>query len=206
MVFFQCPCTLIKKENPSFLIYKEMQMGSGATSYMRKGLLIYEEIRKYFTIYEKAVSHIWLCTRSLWISLYMRKIYFLFYQCSWRPSVLTCVSTQPNNLKIYIYSIVLLHLDQHFIGRKSYRSGRERTLEISGRGRNAGSVIYPMCCVLTNKAPGLCNKLSLLPSESRTRARGEGDTHTPLNWPQTLEGGGLSARDCLRDSQTICSF
>jgi hypothetical protein len=101
---------------------------------------------------------------------------------------------------------VLLHLDQHFIERESYRSGRERTLEISGRGRNAGSVIYPMCCVLTNKAPGLCNQLSLLPSESRTRARGEGDTHTPLNWPQTLEGGGLSARDCLRDSQAICSF
>jgi hypothetical protein len=101
---------------------------------------------------------------------------------------------------------VLLHLDQHFIERESYRSGRERALEISGRGRNAGSVIYPMCCVLTNKAPGLCNQLSLLPSEPRTRARGEGDTYTPLSWPQTLEGGGLSARDCLRDSQAICSF
>jgi hypothetical protein len=101
---------------------------------------------------------------------------------------------------------VLLHLDQHFIERESYRSGRERTLEISGRGRNAGSVIYPMCCVLTNKAPGPCNQLSLLPSESRTRARGEGDTHTPLNWPPDLGREALSARDCLRDSQAICSF
>ncbi len=34
-------------------------MGSGA-KYMRKGFLIYEEMRKYFTpyIYEEAVSHI----------------------------------------------------------------------------------------------------------------------------------------------------
>ncbi len=39
-----------KKENKIFLIYK----GAGAKSYMRKSFLIYEE----------AVSHIWLCTRS----------------------------------------------------------------------------------------------------------------------------------------------
>ncbi len=31
-------------------------MGSGAKSYMRKGFLKYEEMRKYFTIYEVAVS------------------------------------------------------------------------------------------------------------------------------------------------------
>jgi hypothetical protein len=36
-------------------------MGSDAKSYMRKGFLLYEEKRKYFTIYEdteEAVSHI----------------------------------------------------------------------------------------------------------------------------------------------------
>jgi hypothetical protein len=38
---------LIKKENKIFLIYKEIQMGSGAKSYMRKGFLIYEERHKY---------------------------------------------------------------------------------------------------------------------------------------------------------------
>ncbi len=34
------------------LIFKEIQMGSGsgAKSYMRKGFLIYEEMRKYFNI------------------------------------------------------------------------------------------------------------------------------------------------------------
>jgi hypothetical protein len=36
-----------KKEKETFLIYKELQMGLVAKSYMRKGLLIYEEMRKY---------------------------------------------------------------------------------------------------------------------------------------------------------------
>jgi hypothetical protein len=47
-----------KKENKIFLMYKEIQMGSGAKSYLRKGFLIFEEMRKFFSIYEKAVSHI----------------------------------------------------------------------------------------------------------------------------------------------------
>ncbi len=39
---------------------KEIQSGAVAKSYMRKGFLIYEEMRKYFpyTVYEEAVSHI----------------------------------------------------------------------------------------------------------------------------------------------------
>ncbi len=49
---------LIKKEKKIFLIHKEIQNGAVAKSYMRKGFLIYEEIRKYLTIYEEAVSHI----------------------------------------------------------------------------------------------------------------------------------------------------
>jgi hypothetical protein len=46
------------KNEKKFLIYNEIQMGSGAKSYMRKGFLIYEEMRKFFPIYEEAVSHI----------------------------------------------------------------------------------------------------------------------------------------------------
>jgi hypothetical protein len=38
-------------------MYKEIQSGAVAKSYMRKGFLIYEEIQKYFPIYEEAVSH-----------------------------------------------------------------------------------------------------------------------------------------------------
>jgi hypothetical protein len=33
-------------------------MGAVAKSYMRKGFLIYEEMRKYLTIYKEAVGHI----------------------------------------------------------------------------------------------------------------------------------------------------
>jgi hypothetical protein len=47
-----------KKENQIFLIYKEIQSEAVAKSYMRKGFLIYEEMRKYFPIYEEAISHI----------------------------------------------------------------------------------------------------------------------------------------------------
>jgi hypothetical protein len=49
---------LIKKEKNIFLIYQEVQMGSVAKSYMRKGFLTYEEMRKYLVMYEEAVSHI----------------------------------------------------------------------------------------------------------------------------------------------------
>jgi hypothetical protein len=47
-----------KKENQIFLIYKEIQSRAVAKSYMRKRFLIFEELRKYFPIYEKAVSHV----------------------------------------------------------------------------------------------------------------------------------------------------
>jgi hypothetical protein len=47
-----------KKENKIFLIYKEIQSGAVAKFYMGKGFLIYEEMHKYFPIYEEAVSHI----------------------------------------------------------------------------------------------------------------------------------------------------
>jgi hypothetical protein len=50
-----------KKENKIFFIYKENLNGAVAKSYMRKGILIYEEIKKmckYFPIYEEAVNYI----------------------------------------------------------------------------------------------------------------------------------------------------
>ncbi len=52
------PLTLIKKKIKIFLICKEIQSGAVAKSYMRKGLLIYGEMRKYFPIYEEAVRHV----------------------------------------------------------------------------------------------------------------------------------------------------
>ncbi len=41
---------LIKKKIKFFLTYKEIQNRAVAESYMRKGFLIYEEMRKYLTI------------------------------------------------------------------------------------------------------------------------------------------------------------
>ncbi len=77
-------CTLTKKENQIFLIYKEIQSGAVAKSYMRKGFLIYEKMREYFPMYEEAISHIWLCNCSIpnFLILYMRKIWFYFFQFS----------------------------------------------------------------------------------------------------------------------------
>jgi hypothetical protein len=49
--------TLIK-EKKIFLIYKEIQKGAVAKSYMRKDFLIYEEMRAFLVIYEEAVSYI----------------------------------------------------------------------------------------------------------------------------------------------------
>ncbi len=48
---------LTKKEKKIFLIFKEIQNGAVVKSYMGKGFLIYEEMRKYLTIYDEAVSH-----------------------------------------------------------------------------------------------------------------------------------------------------
>ncbi len=58
---------------------KEIQKGSDAKSYMRKGFPIYEKMRKYLVIYGEAVSHIWLCSRSLLNFLtYEENILFFF--------------------------------------------------------------------------------------------------------------------------------
>jgi hypothetical protein len=46
-----------KNENKIFDIYKEIRMGSGAKSYMRKGFIKYDKMRKYFIIYEDAVNN-----------------------------------------------------------------------------------------------------------------------------------------------------
>ena len=107
---------------------------------------------------------------------------------------------------IKMLALVLLHRNQRFIERESYRSGRERTLEIQGRSWYVTCVISPLCCAMTNKAPGPWNQLSLPPSGSRTRVRVERVSATFISWSLDLEGEGLSARGCLRDSQAICSF
>ncbi len=54
-------------------------MGSVAKSYMRKGFLIYKEIRNFLTIFEEAVSQIGLCNRShLNFLIYEDNFIFIF--------------------------------------------------------------------------------------------------------------------------------
>jgi hypothetical protein len=59
---------------------------------MRKGFLIYEEMHKYFhNIWgEEVVSHIWLCTRSLWkfSNIWGNFLSFLSVLCKRRKYVL----------------------------------------------------------------------------------------------------------------------
>jgi hypothetical protein len=47
-----------KKEKKIFLIYKEIQSGAVAKSYMTNGLLIYGEIFGHFLINYEALPHI----------------------------------------------------------------------------------------------------------------------------------------------------
>ncbi len=65
------------------LNFSHIRMGSVAKPYMRKGGLpiLYEEMRKYITLYEEAVSHDF-ATDHFWIPLHIRKIWFSFFQCN----------------------------------------------------------------------------------------------------------------------------
>jgi hypothetical protein len=51
----------------------------GSVAKLRKGFLIYEEMRKYLTKYEVAVSHIWLCNRSILNFLIYEENFILFF-------------------------------------------------------------------------------------------------------------------------------
>jgi hypothetical protein len=54
-------------------------MGSVAKSYMRKGFLIYEEVRKFFPIYEEAVSHIGMTLHPIPLDFLIYEENFLFF-------------------------------------------------------------------------------------------------------------------------------
>ncbi len=68
-----------EKDNKIFHKYKEIQKGAVANSYMTKGFLIYEEMRKYLVKYEEAVSHRWLCNWSIWNYLIYEENFILFF-------------------------------------------------------------------------------------------------------------------------------
>ncbi len=70
-----------------FLIYKEIQIGPFAKSYMRKRGNV-----KYLTIDKEAVSHIWLCNRSrLNFFIHEENLVFFFISVVQYPSALIIV-------------------------------------------------------------------------------------------------------------------
>ncbi len=77
-----------KKENQIFLIYKEIQNGAVAKSYMTNGFLICGEIFAHFLIYYEALPHIWLCNCStLNFPIYEENLIFFFISLS----ILVCL-------------------------------------------------------------------------------------------------------------------
>jgi hypothetical protein len=46
-------------------MYTEIQMGSCAKLYMRKGYFIYEEMREYLVIYEEMCEYLVICEGAI---------------------------------------------------------------------------------------------------------------------------------------------
>ncbi len=75
---------IIKKKIKFSPFIRKFRIEQLQKSYIRKGFLIYEEMRKYLTIYEKAVSHIWLWNCStLNFLLYEEDLIFLLVYLTW---------------------------------------------------------------------------------------------------------------------------
>ena len=94
-------------------------------SYMRKGFLIYEQMRKYFPVYEEAVIYDF-ANAPFWISLYMRKILFPFVSVQrhsdYRSAVNFSRGLQPWRTQDHtlgqvrkIWAVWLLHLPPWFL-------------------------------------------------------------------------------------------
>ncbi len=66
-----------------FFIYKEIQMGPVAKSYRRKCFLIYEEMCKYLTVYEGAVSLMTLQPIPSEFPYTRGKFYFIIISVPW---------------------------------------------------------------------------------------------------------------------------
>jgi hypothetical protein len=68
------PAALIKKKTKfSSYIWKFSWDRVQSHIHMRKGFLKCEEMRKYWTIYDEAVSHIWICTLDVLVSCCMQE-------------------------------------------------------------------------------------------------------------------------------------
>jgi hypothetical protein len=149
-----------KKENHVYLIYKEIQSGAIAKSYMTNGLLpsymgkylrVSSYMRKPFIIYDFA-------TAPLWISLYMRKILFYFlsvlhqdFQMLWSYGISLCLtwaleSLQKDFQMLGSYGIslsltwALERMQQNFQMLRSYGISLSLTWALESLQRNSRSL------------------------------------------------------------------
>ncbi len=133
-------CALVKKKIKFSLIYKEIQSGAVANSYMRKGLpsiwgnaqifphIVY--IRRPLVIYDFATS-------PFWISLYMRKIWFSFFQCISVFPLYLLVTLNLSVFPLYPPSVFFL-LKEELRGASSCRFCTSYLKRPSGQIRSAG--------------------------------------------------------------------
>ncbi len=76
--------TLMKKENQILFIWKEIQSGAVAKSYITNGLLIYRELFAHFLIFlGSPSSYMTLQLLHSEFPYIWGKFYFLFYQCTY---------------------------------------------------------------------------------------------------------------------------
>jgi hypothetical protein len=83
-------------------------MGSGAKSYMRKGFLIYEEMRQFFPIYEEAVSHTYMTLHpiSLYFLIYEETFLFFFISvCLEASGLQQSVHLQHDFFKTFVFNV-----------------------------------------------------------------------------------------------------
>ncbi len=76
---------------------------------MRRGFLIYEQMQKYFHIYEEAVSHIWLCNCStLNFLIYEENLIFFFISVHFTGTFITVaeMSLQPFTVCMFFAATV----------------------------------------------------------------------------------------------------
>ncbi len=136
-------------------------MRAVAKSIMRKGFLIFEEMRKYLTIYEEAVSHIWLCNRSLLnFLIYEENSIFFFYQCGllW----ISAGNRSKRKMKQWHllwtnYNIFVHHLFRVFSSHPSY-SNWEIFSKLSSLKNWPVKVLGGMCLFIWGPLLGFCFK------------------------------------------------
>ncbi len=83
----------VKKEKKIFLIFRKIRKRAVAMSYIRKGFLMYEEMRKYLTIYEETVGHMGFCNCFILKFLIYEETFIFFFISASTSTICTLYST-----------------------------------------------------------------------------------------------------------------